>query len=211
MLHVSSWKFESGVDGWTQVYHQEIQIVFKLLFYEGSLFVSSCFLLNFNWQLARSNEQVSCNTSLSLRCLYMFLYVRRQCLILAYIKCVWTQIFSGVGRMFRAADDKWFLIWHWFMTGKKGALVFLTMVLPSPILLRRCSSLLSSWVIQALAKAGAAAAELPPHFMRTVSAFATKMSLKPSILEALHTHSLSQSPVSLMCCYISHGSHNANI
>lgn len=86
----------------------------------------------------------------------------------------------------------------------------LTMVLPSPNLLRRCSSLLSSWVIQALAKAGGAAAELPHHLMRSVSAFASKMPLVPSVLEALHMCSLSQSPVSLMC-YRGHESHTAVI
>lgn len=87
----------------------------------------------------------------------------------------------------------------------------LTVVLPSPILLRSCSALLSSWVIQALAKAVGATAEHPPHFIRNVSAFASKMPLVPSVLEALHTCSLSQSPVSLMCYYSSHESHNAVI
>lgn len=87
----------------------------------------------------------------------------------------------------------------------------LTMVLPSPILLRRCSSLLSSWVIQALAKAVGAAAVQPPYFIRNVSALASKMPVVSSALEPLHTWSLSQSPVSLMCYYSSRESHNAVI
>lgn len=94
------------------------------------------------------------------------------------------------------------------MRRENEALGSLTMVLPSPILLRRCSSLLSSF---ALAKAVGAAAVQPLHFIRNVSTLASKMPLVPSVSEALHTCSLSQSPVSLMCHYSSHESHNAVI
>lgn len=141
---------------------------------------------------------------------YVFIWKKMVFDLGTLIECVWTQIFSGVGRML-VTEGKWFQIWHWFMTGKKGALVSLTMLLPSSILLRNCSALLSSWVIQALAKAVGATAEQPPHFMRNVSAFASKMPLVSSVLESLHTYSLSQSPLSLMCYYSSHESHSAVI
>jgi len=101
--------------------------------------------------------------------------------------------------------------WALIYGREKEALVSLTMVLPSPVLLRRCSSLLSSWVIQALAKAVGAAAVQPPHFTRNASALASKMPFVSSALDVLHPWRLSQSPVSSMCYYSSHESHNTVI
>lgn len=101
--------------------------------------------------------------------------------------------------------------WALIYGREKGDLVSPTMVLPSPVLLRRCSSLLSSWVIQALAKAVGAAAVQLSRFIRNVSALVSKMPFVYSALEALHTWRLSQSPVSFMCDYSSHESHNTVI
>lgn len=91
--------------------------------------------------------------------------------------------------------------WALIYGREKGTLVSLTIVLPSPILLRRRSSLLSSWVIQALARAVGAAAVQPPHFFRNVSPLASKMLFVSPALETLHTRSTSQSPESLACYY----------
>lgn len=96
--------------------------------------------------------------------------------------------------------------WALIYGREKGASVSLTMVLPSPILLGRCSSLLSSWVIQALAKAVGAAAVQPPHFIRNASAFASEMLFVSSALEALHTWSYPnhQSPWCVIAAAVSH-------
>lgn len=63
------------------------------------------------------------------------------------------------------------------------------MVTPSFIVFRRCSSLLSSSVMQALAKAVEAAAVQLPCFIRNVF-FWTKKASVSSALEPLHSCSL---------------------
>lgn len=77
----------------------------------------------------------------------MLVYARR-CLIWAHaLNITWAQIFSCFGRMFRAAEGKWFKTGHWFMAGKKELSCLSGMLLPSLIVFRRSCSVLSSWAI----------------------------------------------------------------
>lgn len=131
----------------------------------------------------------------------MFIYASKWCLIWAYTlkihgprSLVALEECSQQLRMNESTR-------HWFTEGKVELQSISSTVMPSLIVFRRCSSLLSSWVIQGLAKAVEAAAVQLPRFPATYQEFVLldQKGLLCLLLWSLCTHGACSNHQCLWC------------